>query len=68
VPVPACTTGVGDKLTGQQHRIGHQVIAAGQLPGVQRLADESASGGSRLWLRLKGCGGYEILVFVVHVS
>jgi hypothetical protein len=60
--------GVGDKLAGQQHRIGHQVIAARELPRVQRLPHEPASGGSRLQFRREGSGSYEILVFVVHVS
>ena len=59
--------GVGDKLAGQKHRIGYQVIAAGQLPGIQRFPDEAPGGGNRCRLRFKGCGSDAALVSV-HVS
>jgi hypothetical protein len=59
--------GVGDKLAGQEHRIGHQVIAAGQLPGIQCFADEAPGGGNRCRLRFKG-GGSDAALMSVHVS
>ena len=59
--------GIGDKLAGQEHSIGYQIIAAGQLPGVQRFPDEAPSGGNRRRLWFKGCGSDEALVSV-HVS
>ena len=55
--------GVGDKLAGQEHRIGHQVIAVGQLPGIQRFPDEATRGGHRSRFGVIGCGRDEI-----HVS
>jgi hypothetical protein len=59
--------GVGDKLAGQEHRIGHHVIAVGQLPRIQRFPDEAPGGGNRCRLRFKGCGSDAALVSV-HVS
>src|SRR6266536_2565913 len=59
--------GIGDKLAGQEHSIGHQIIAAGQLPGIQRFPDEAPGGGNRRRLWFKDCGSDEALVSV-HVS
>jgi hypothetical protein len=59
--------GVSDKLAGQENRICHQLVVAGQLPGIQRFLDEAPSGGNRCRLRFKGCGSDAALVSV-HVS
>ena len=66
--VPACTTALVTSSLVSSTASDTRSSRPGSCQEFSVSRDEPASGGNRGWLRRKGRGSYEILVFVVHAS